>query len=133
MRNFFLSVSLVQKWQFHMRYRRKIETFRFYVRCHRPLFLYNPFKTDTADQGWQYRTVGPTPHFLLRSTVRWYGTLFLQWYGYGTLVRYAVVVMVRVRYVGTLFEVKTPDFLHIAPDFCIQRQKTAEADAKCVN
>ena len=27
--------------------------------------------------------------FLLRSTVRWYGTPFLKWYGYGTLVRYA--------------------------------------------
>ena len=28
---------------------------------------------------------------------------------------------------------KTPDFSHIAPAFCMQRQKTAEADAKCVN
>ena len=42
-------------------------------------------------------------------------------------------MMVRVRYVGTLFEVKIPDFSHTAPDFCLQRQKTAEADAKCVN
>ena len=74
-----------------------------------------------------------TSHFLLRSTVRWYGTLFLQWYGYGTLVRYAFAVMVRVRYVGTLSELKIPDFLHIEPAFCTQRQKTAEADAKCVN
>ena len=74
-----------------------------------------------------------TPHFLQRSTVRWYGTLFLQWYGYGTLARYAFVVLVRVRYVGSLFELKIPDFSLIAPAFCMQRQKTAEADAKCVN
>ena len=52
---------------------------------------------------------------------------------YGTLVRYAVFAMVRVRYVGTLFELKIPDFSHIAPDFCMQRQKTAETEAKCVN
>ena len=31
-----------------------------------------------------------------------------------------------VRYVGTLFELKIPDFSHIAPDFCMQRQKTAK-------
>ena len=60
-----------------------------------------------------------TPQFLLRSTARWYGTPFFEKVG--------------VRYVGTLFELKTPDFLHIAPAFCMQRQKTAEADAKCVN
>ena len=56
---------------------------------------------------------------------------------YGTLVRYAFFVMVRVRYVGTvrfffvmvrvwyvgtLFEFKIPDFSHVAPDFCMQRQ-----------
>ena len=41
--------------------------------------------------------------------------------------------MVRVRYVGTLFNLNIPDFSHIAPDFCMQRQKTAEADSKCVN
>ena len=41
--------------------------------------------------------------------------------------------MVRVQYVGTLFELKNPDFSHIAPVFCMQRQKTAEADAKRVN
>ena len=35
-----------------------------------------------------------TPQFLLRSTVRWYGTPFLQWYGYGMLVPL-------VTYVGT--------------------------------
>ena len=62
-----------------------------------------------------------------------YGTLFLQWYGYGALVRYAFFVMVRVRYGGTLFELKITDFSHNAPDFCMQRQKSAEADAKCVN
>ena len=52
---------------------------------------------------------------------------------YGTLVRYTFFTMVRVRYVGTLFELKIPDFSHIATDFCVQRQKTAEADANCVN
>ena len=52
---------------------------------------------------------------------------------YGTLVRYVFFVMVRVRYGGTLFELKIPDFSHIAPDFCMQWQKTAEADDKCVN
>ena len=52
---------------------------------------------------------------------------------YGTLVRYAFFGMVRVRYVGTSFELKIPDFPHLAPDFYMQRQKTAEADAKCVN
>ena len=55
-----------------------------------------------------------TPQFLLRSTVRFF-------------------VMVRVRYVGTLFELKIPNFSHTAPNFCRQRQKTAAADAKCVN
>ena len=35
--------------------------------------------------------------------------------------------------VKTMFELKIPDFSHIAPAFCMQRQKTAEADAKCVN
>ena len=44
-----------------------------------------------------------------------------------------LTVMVRVRYVGMLFELKIPDFSHIAPAFCMQRQNTAEADAKCVN
>ena len=53
--------------------------------------------------------------------------------GYGSLVRYAFFVMVRVRYVGTLFEFKIPDVLHTAPAFCMQRQKTAKADTKCVN
>ena len=38
-----------------------------------------------------------------------------------------------VRYVGTLFEFKIPDFLHIAPAFNMRRQKPAEADAKCMN
>ena len=55
--------------------------------------------------------------------------------------------MVRVGHVGTVrlffkgtgtvrwhaFELKTPDFSHIAPIFCKQRQKTTETDAKCVN
>ena len=42
---------------------------------------------------------------------------------YGTLVRYAFFVKVRVRYVGTLFELKIPDFSHISLAFCIVRQK----------
>ena len=50
----------------------------------------------------RYNTVhwyGPS-QFLLRSTVR----LFSKVTGTGTFVRYAFLVMVRVRYVGTLFE-----------------------------
>ena len=64
------------------------------------------------------------------STVR-YASIFAR--KYGTLVRYAFFVMVQVRYGGRLFELKIADFSHIAPDFCMQRRKTAEADAKCVN
>ena len=52
-------------------------------------------------------------------TVCWYGTPFF--------------VKVRVRYVGTLFEFKIPDFSHIAPAFCIQRPKTAKTEAKGLN
>ena len=52
---------------------------------------------------------------------------------YGTLVRYAFFIMVWVLYVGTLFELKIPDFLRIAPNFCTLRQETVAADAKCVN
>ena len=48
------------------------------------------------------------------------------------LVRYAFFVKIQVRYVGTLFEWKISDFSHIAPALCMQRQKTAETDAKCV-
>ena len=62
-------------------------------------------------------------------TVRRYALIFAK--KYGTLVWYAFIVMVRVRYVGTLFELKIPYFLHIALVFCMQRQKTAEANAKC--
>ena len=63
-------------------------------------------------------------------TVR-YASIFVK--KYGTLVRYAFIAKVRVRYVGTLFELKIPDFSHIAPAFCTQKQKTAETDAKCMN
>ena len=67
-----------------------------------------------------------------------YASIFAKKY---TFVRYGFFVMVRVRYaflvivrfVGTLFKLKIPDSSHIAPAFCMQRQKTAEADAKCVN
>ena len=89
-------------------------------------------KFYSHNQGWQYGTVR-------------YASIFAK--RYGTLVRYAffvmvrvryvgtvrLFVMVRVRYVGTLFELKIPDFSYIAPDFCMQRQKTAKSDAKCVN
>ena len=51
----------------------------------------------------------------------------------GSTVRYAFFVMVRVRYVGTLFELKIPDFSVIVKAFCMYIQKTPEADAKCVN
>ena len=64
------------------------------------------------------------------ATVR-YASIFAK--KYGTLVRYALFVMVRVRYaffvkvrvryVGTLFELKTPDFSHIAPAFFVNRGK----------
>ena len=76
------------------------------------------------------------------STVRYVGTvrcasIFANKYvfanKYGTLVRYAFSVKVRVRYVGTLFELKIPNFSHFATAFYIQRQKTAETDAKGLN
>ena len=60
-----------------------------------------------------------------------YASIFVK--RYGTLVRYAFFVMVRVRYVGTWFELKIPDFSHIAQAFCMQKQKTAKAEVKCVN
>ena len=79
-------------------------------------------RSRCSRQGWQY------------GTVRWYGTVHLNFCKkYGTLGRYAFFVKVRVRYVGTIFELKIPDFSHIAPTFCIQRQKTAETDAKYMN
>ena len=62
-----------------------------------------------------------------------YGTLVRYAFFVMERVRYAFFVMVRVRYVGTLFELKIPDFSHIAPAFCMQTQKTAEAEVKCVN
>ena len=77
------------------------------------------------------------------STVR-YASIFAK--RYGALVRYAwfvmvwvryvgtvrLFVMVLVRYVGTWFELKIPDFSHIARAFCMQKQKTAKAEVKCV-
>ena len=82
--------------------------------------------------------------FSLRPWVR-YASIFAK--KDGTLVRYDFFVMVRVRYVGTVrlfcngsgtvrwyaVWIKNIDFSHIGPDFCMQRQKTTEADAKCVN
>ena len=60
------------------------------------------------------------------STVRYVGTeryasIFAK--KYGTLGRCAFFVMVRVRYIGTLFELKIPDLSHVAPDICMQRKK----------
>ena len=88
----------------------------------------------TRNQGWQYGTVWYV------GTVR-YASIFAK--NYGTLVRYAFFVMVRVRYallekvrvryVNTQFELKIPDFSKIESAFCMQRQKTAEGDAKCIN
>ena len=63
-------------------------------------------------QEWQYGTVRYV------GTVR-YASIFAK--KYGTLIRYAFFVMVRVRYVGMLFKFKIPNFSHIAPDFCMQR------------
>ena len=48
-------------------------------------------------------------------------------------VQYAFFVMVQVRYVGTWFKLKISDFLHILLAFCMQRQKRAKAEVKCVN
>ena len=70
-----------------------------------------------------------SPQFLQKSTVRWYDTPFFVM----VRVRYAFFVKVGVRYVGTLFQLKTQDFSHIAPAFRIVRQKTAETNAKWVN
>ena len=49
--------------------------------------------TGSFNQGWQYGTVRYV------GTVR-YASIFVK--KYGTLVRYAFFVMVRVRYVGTV-------------------------------
>ena len=76
----------------------------------------------TYCQGWLYGTV----RLNFRKEVQYAFFVMVR-------VRYAFFVMVRVRYVGTLFGLKIPDLSHIAPAFCVQRQKTAEADVKCVN
>ena len=69
-----------------------------------------------------------TPKFLLRTTVRFFRN--------GRL-RYVGTVRLFCKDTGTVrwyaLKIKTPDFLHIAPAFCIQKQKTAETDAKWVN
>ena len=65
-----------------------------------------------------------------RMAVR-YGSILARKYGtpFFVMVRYVFFVIVYIRYVDTLFEIKIPDFSHIAPAFCTQRQKTPEADA----
>ena len=83
---------------------------------------------DSCKDGSTIRRYGTT-QFLLTSTVCFYSKPFFKWCG--TLVLYAFFV--RVRYVGTLFEFKIPGILHVALAFCMQRQKAAKADAKCVN
>ena len=90
-----------------------------------------PMLKPTTKDGSTVRYVGTVRYASIFA--KKYGTPFLQWCGYGTLVRYALFVKVRVRYVGTLFELKIPHFSHIAPAFSMRRQKTAEANAKCVN
>ena len=84
-----------------------------------------------GNQGWQYDTV----RLNFCYEVRYAGTVHLFCDGTGTVRWYGMpcFVLVRVRYGGTLFELTIPDFSHIAPTFCMQRQKTAEADAKCMN
>ena len=57
-----------------------------------------------------------TLQFLLRGTVRWYGTPFLEWYGYGTLVRYASKIELKygtlVRY-GSRCEVRSTQIANV--------------------
>ena len=62
-----------------------------------------------------------TTQFLLKSMLRLFVNAFF------------IIVMVGRGWYRTLFELKIPDFLHNAPDFCMQRQKTAEVAAKCLN
>ena len=62
---------------------------------------------------------------------RYVGTVRLFWKGTGT-VRWFKNPWLFFE-LETLFELKTPDFSHIAPIFCTQTQKTAETDAKYVN
>ena len=62
------------------------------------------------------------------STVRWYASIFDKKYGTvfcdgsGTV---RLLKMVRVRFVGTLFELKITDVSRIAPVFCMQKQKSS--------
>ena len=67
--------------------------------------------TCSQYQGWQYGTVHRygMPQFLLRSTLRWYCTFFLKWYGYGRLVRYAFLIKVRGGVTDTRLEAKAKD------------------------
>ena len=69
-----------------------------------------------------------TFQFLSRSTVRLFckGTCTVRWYGTPFCKGTGAVRCM-------LFELETQDFSHIAPGSCIQRQKTAETDAKCIN
>ena len=76
-------------------------------------FPYSAF-WSAGQWGGAIAPLAPPPLATLLSTVRFF-------------------VMVRARYVGTLFELKIPDFSHFVKVFCMQRQKTADADAKRVN
>ena len=71
----------------------------------------------TAKDGSTVRYV--TPQFLLRSTVRWYGTFFFVM----ERVLYAVFVKVLVRYVDTLLITNPKLFAHYA-DFLYTEAKT---------
>ena len=71
-----------------------------------------------------------TPQFLLRSTVRWYGTLFLEWYEYGTLVRYAPKIELKygtlLRY-GLRCEVRSTQILNVPYHTAILAQNSSAA------
>ena len=57
-----------------------------------------------------------TPQFLLRSMVCWYGTAFLEWFGYGTLVPLASKIALKygmlVRY-GSRRQVHSTQILNV--------------------
>ena len=83
-------------------------------------------------QGRQYGTV----RLNFGSELQYAGTVRLFCNGTSTVAYVGTVLLfvkAQVRYGGTLFELKIPDFSHIAPASCIQRQKTAETDAKYTN
>ena len=88
------------------------------------------YRTNRLQRGIRYHGVSVW-NSVSRMAVRYVGMVryaSISAKKYGTLVRYAFSVMVRVRYaffvkvrvwyVGTLFELNIPDFSHIALAFC---------------